>query len=84
MLNVYYLFFLILLLQIENILFAESNYVLCDFGSATGRVMDPSHQKIAAIEEEIQKYVDISILIFCPFKDNIDCIFSIINKCSKK
>ncbi|XP_005095146.1 BMP-2-inducible protein kinase [Aplysia californica] len=48
-------------LKIENILCGEGgNYVLCDFGSATGRVMDPSQQKITTIEEEIQKYTTLS------------------------
>lgn len=42
--------------QVENILIGEAgNYVLCDFGSATARVMDPSQQKITFIEEEIKK-----------------------------
>ncbi|XP_059167493.1 BMP-2-inducible protein kinase-like isoform X2 [Physella acuta] len=48
-------------LKVENILLGDGgNYVLCDFGSATGRVMDPSQQKVTAIEEEIQKYTTLS------------------------
>ncbi|CAG5116996.1 unnamed protein product [Candidula unifasciata] len=48
-------------LKVENILIGDGgNYVLCDFGSATGRVMDPSLQKVTAIEEEIQKYTTLS------------------------
>ena len=42
--------------QVENILLGEGgNYVLCDFGSCTGRVMKPDQQKIQQLEDEIQK-----------------------------
>ncbi|GFN96846.1 Ap2-associated protein kinase 1 [Plakobranchus ocellatus] len=48
-------------LKVENILIGEGgNFVLCDFGSATGRVMDPSQQKVSAIEEEIKRYTTLS------------------------
>ncbi|RUS71634.1 hypothetical protein EGW08_020604, partial [Elysia chlorotica] len=48
-------------LKVENILIGEGgNFVLCDFGSATGRVMDPSQQKIASIEDEIKRYTTLS------------------------
>ncbi|KAI4487969.1 hypothetical protein M0802_011673 [Mischocyttarus mexicanus] len=48
-------------LKVENILFADSgNYVLCDFGSATAKVLNPSIQGAAVIEEEIKKYTTLS------------------------
>lgn len=48
-------------LKVENILIGEGgNFVLCDFGSATGRVMDPSQQKVSAIEDEIKRYTTLS------------------------
>lgn len=47
--------------QIENILLAESgNYVLCDFGSATGRVLEPLKHGVSSVREEIQKYTTLS------------------------
>lgn len=48
-------------LKIENILIREHcTYLLCDFGSATTRELDPNVQGIHAIEEEINKYTTIS------------------------
>ncbi|KAK2582001.1 hypothetical protein KPH14_002434 [Odynerus spinipes] len=48
-------------LKVENILFADSgNYVLCDFGSATAKVLNPSIQGAAVVEEEIKKYTTLS------------------------
>lgn len=45
----------------ENILLAESgNYVLCDFGSATGKFLNPSVQGASVVEEEIKKYTTLS------------------------
>lgn len=45
----------------ENILVSDSgHYVLCDFGSATGKVLSASSQGAAAVEEEIQKYTTLS------------------------
>lgn len=38
----------------------NGNYVICDFGSATGRVLNPSVQGVAAIEEEIKRYTTLS------------------------
>ncbi|XP_046465129.1 AP2-associated protein kinase 1 isoform X2 [Neodiprion pinetum] len=48
-------------LKVENILLADSgHYVLCDFGSATGKVLNPSVQGASIIEEEIKKYTTLS------------------------
>ncbi|KAH3860606.1 uncharacterized protein LOC127865676 [Dreissena polymorpha] len=48
-------------LKLENVLISEEgNYVLCDFGSATARVLDKDQHDIKQIEEEIQKYTTIS------------------------
>ena len=48
-------------LQVENILRSDNgSYVLCDFGSATAKVLDPSKQSVVAIEEEIRKYTTLS------------------------
>uniref|UniRef100_A0A0C9R9B2 AAK1_0 protein n=2 Tax=Fopius arisanus TaxID=64838 RepID=A0A0C9R9B2_9HYME len=48
-------------LKVENILLADSgHYVLCDFGSATGKVLNPSIQGAAGVEEEIKKYTTLS------------------------
>ena len=45
----------------ENILLADSgHYVLCDFGSATGKVLNPSVQGASVVEEEIKKYTTLS------------------------
>ncbi|XP_065160002.1 BMP-2-inducible protein kinase isoform X2 [Atheta coriaria] len=48
-------------LKVENILVSENgNYVLCDFGSATGRVLNPGTQGASVIEEEIKRYTTLS------------------------
>ncbi|XP_011689691.1 PREDICTED: uncharacterized protein LOC105451122 [Wasmannia auropunctata] len=48
-------------LKVENILLADSgHYVLCDFGSATGKVLNPSVHGAAMVEEEIKKYTTLS------------------------
>lgn len=47
--------------QVENILVSESGaYVLCDFGSATGKVLCGTVQGAPAVEEEVQKYTTLS------------------------
>ena len=47
--------------KVENILRSDNgSYVLCDFGSATAKVLDPSKQSVVAIEEEIRKYTTLS------------------------
>jgi serine/threonine protein kinase len=46
---------------VENILLGDSgHYVLCDFGSATGKVLNPQVQGVSAVEEEIKKYTTLS------------------------
>ncbi|XP_032666393.1 uncharacterized protein LOC116841948 isoform X2 [Odontomachus brunneus] len=48
-------------LKVENILLADSgHYVLCDFGSATGKVLNPGVHGAAVVEEEIKKYTTLS------------------------
>ncbi|XP_055539269.1 uncharacterized protein LOC129726502 [Wyeomyia smithii] len=48
-------------LKIENILQNDiGNFVLCDFGSATARVLNPNSHGRTAVEEEIQKYTTLS------------------------
>lgn len=47
--------------QVENILVSkEGNYVICDFGSATARVLNASEKGAAAVEEEIKRYTTLS------------------------
>ncbi|KAK0096963.1 hypothetical protein PV326_003765 [Microctonus aethiopoides] len=48
-------------LKVENILLADSgHYVLCDFGSATGKILNPNVQGAATVEEDIKKYTTLS------------------------
>ncbi|CAB3388355.1 Hypothetical predicted protein, partial [Cloeon dipterum] len=48
-------------LKVENILLDEhSNFVLCDFGSATGKVLNPVVHGVTDVEEEIKKYTTLS------------------------
>lgn len=43
-------------LQVENLLLNDQgNYVLCDFGSATHKVLLPHKDGITAVEDEIKK-----------------------------
>ena len=45
----------------ENILKSDDgNYVLCDFGSATAKVLDPNKMGITSVEEEMKKYTTLS------------------------
>ncbi|XP_051534360.1 BMP-2-inducible protein kinase-like isoform X3 [Myxocyprinus asiaticus] len=47
--------------QVENILLNDQgNYVLCDFGSATHKVLLPHKDGITAVEDEIKKYTTLS------------------------
>jgi len=53
--------FIFMCLQVENILMDDSGtYVLCDFGSATPRFLNPQKQNIKDIEEELQRSAMIS------------------------
>uniref|UniRef100_A0A8C1NLP2 non-specific serine/threonine protein kinase n=1 Tax=Cyprinus carpio TaxID=7962 RepID=A0A8C1NLP2_CYPCA len=48
-------------LKVENILLNDQgNYVLCDFGSATHKVLLPHKDGITAVEDEIKKYTTLS------------------------
>ncbi|XP_059617361.1 uncharacterized protein LOC132262196 isoform X1 [Phlebotomus argentipes] len=48
-------------IKVENILLSDSgSYVLCDFGSATAKILNPNVQGVTAVEEEIKKYTTLS------------------------
>ncbi|XP_067413186.1 BMP-2-inducible protein kinase isoform X2 [Emydura macquarii macquarii] len=48
-------------LKVENILLNDNgNYVLCDFGSATNRYLNPQKDGVNVVEEEIKKYTTLS------------------------
>ncbi|XP_020798929.1 uncharacterized protein LOC110176822 isoform X1 [Drosophila serrata] len=48
-------------LKVENILQTDAgNFVLCDFGSATAKTLNPQQHGVTAVEEEIQKYTTLS------------------------
>ncbi|KAH8873690.1 AP2-associated protein kinase 1 [Schistosoma japonicum] len=48
-------------LKIENILIDErNNFILCDFGSATSRVLHPGVHGISRCEEEISRYTTLA------------------------
>lgn len=48
-------------LKVENILMdEEGNYVICDFGSATAKSLDPQKSGISKVEEELQRYTTLS------------------------
>lgn len=52
-------------LQVENILLHDKgHYVLCDFGSATDKFQSPQTEGVAAVEEEIKKFVPLFICNF--------------------
>lgn len=38
----------------------SGNYVICDFGSATARILNPSVQGVVPVEEEIKRYTTLS------------------------
>ena len=44
-------------LKVENILINDkNNYVLCDFGSATQKVLEPDKMGVNKVEEEISRF----------------------------
>lgn len=48
-------------LKVENILRSDrGDFVLCDYGSATRRVVIPQEEGVTKVEEEIQKYTTLS------------------------
>ncbi|XP_076264349.1 numb-associated kinase [Rhynchophorus ferrugineus] len=48
-------------LKVENILVGDNgNYLLCDFGSATARVLNASEKGVAVVEDEIKRYTTLS------------------------
>jgi AP2-associated kinase len=49
-------------LKIENVLQSDGgDFILCDFGSATGKILNPKIHGVAAVEEEIKKYTTVSV-----------------------
>ncbi|XP_030046412.1 BMP-2-inducible protein kinase isoform X2 [Microcaecilia unicolor] len=48
-------------LKVENILLNDNgNYVLCDFGSATNKFLNPHKDGVNIVEDEIKKYTTLS------------------------
>jgi AP2-associated kinase len=48
-------------LKVENVLQGDNgDFVLCDFGSATGKVLNPKTHGVSMVEEEIKKYTTLS------------------------
>lgn len=48
-------------LKVENILIGETwNYVLCDFGSASAKILNPQTQGVSVVEDEIKRYTTLS------------------------
>ncbi|XP_057688305.1 BMP-2-inducible protein kinase [Corythoichthys intestinalis] len=48
-------------LKVENILLNDhGSYVLCDFGSATHKILQPHKDGVTAVEDEIKKYTTLS------------------------
>jgi len=48
-------------LKVENILVSDKgNFVLCDFGSATAKVLDPNVHGTTFVDEDIKKYTTLS------------------------
>lgn len=48
-------------LKIENVLQNDKNeFIICDFGSATGKVLNPKIHGVQVVEDEIKKYTTLS------------------------
>lgn len=48
-------------LKVENVLQSDNgDFILCDFGSATGKILNPKIHGVTAVEEEIKKYTTLS------------------------
>ncbi|EDW55685.1 GM17048 [Drosophila sechellia] len=48
-------------LKVENILQTDAgSFVLCDFGSATAKTLNPQQHGVTVVQEEIQKYTTLS------------------------
>ena len=56
--QIFYIFFLV---KVENILQSDQgHFILCDFGSATAKVLDPNVHGVNFVDEEIKKYTTLS------------------------
>lgn len=38
----------------------NGNYIICDFGSATARILNPTETSVSIVEEEIKRYTTLS------------------------
>jgi AP2-associated kinase len=48
-------------LKVENVLQSDNgDFILCDFGSATGKILNPKTHGVSVVEEEIKKYTTLS------------------------
>lgn len=48
-------------LKVENVLQSDNgDFLLCDFGSATGKILNPKVHGVAMVEDEIKKYTTLS------------------------
>lgn len=48
-------------LKVENVLQNDNgDFILCDFGSATGKILNPKIHGVSVVEEEIKKYTTLS------------------------
>lgn len=48
-------------LKIENVLQSDKNdFIICDFGSATGKILNPKIHGVTVVEDEIKKYTTLS------------------------